>query len=84
VEPQLRSRLERTAFICGDRFSAADCVIAHSVMWARAYDLCLGEPFGRYLGSLAERLAFRSAFSDAHRFVREVPKGSPVVGMFTG
>jgi hypothetical protein len=33
---------------------------------------------------LAERLAFRSAFSDAHRFVREVPKDSPIVGMFTG
>ena len=84
MEPQLRSRLERTAFICGDRFSAADCVIAHGVMWARAYDLCLGEPFDRYLGSLAERPAFRSAFSDAHRFVHDVPKDSPVVAMFTG
>jgi glutathione S-transferase len=84
MEPQLRSRLERGPFICGDRFSAADCIIAHCVMWARAYELCLDEPFDRYLGGLAERPAFRSAFSDAHRFVREVPRDSPVVAMFTG
>jgi glutathione S-transferase len=84
MEPQLRSRLERAPFICGDRFSAADCIIAHCVLWARAYELCLGEPFDRYLGSLAERPAYRSAFSDAHRFVHEVPKDSPVVAMFTG
>ena len=84
MEPQLRHRLERAPFICGDQFSAADCIIAHCVMWARAYELCLGEPFDRYLGSMAERPAYRSAFSDAHRFVREVPKDSPVVAMFTG
>jgi glutathione S-transferase len=84
IEPQLRSRLERTPFICGDRFSAADCVIAHCVMWAKAYELCVGEAFDRYLGRLAERSAYRSAFSDAHRFIREVPKDSPVVAMFTG
>jgi glutathione S-transferase len=84
MEPQLRSRLERASFICGDRFSAADCIIAHCVMWAKAYGLCLGEAFDRYLGQLAERPAYRSAFSDAHRFVPEVPKDSPVVAMFTG
>jgi glutathione S-transferase len=84
MEPQLRSRLERTPFICGDRFSAADCIIAHCVMWARMYELCLGDAFDRYLGRLAERPAYRSAFSDVHRFVREVPKDSPVVAMFTG
>jgi Glutathione S-transferase, C-terminal domain len=84
MEPQLRGRLERAPFICGDRFSAADCIIAHCVMWARMYELCLGEAFDRYLGRLTERSAYRSAFSDADRFVREVPKDSPVVAMFTG
>jgi glutathione S-transferase len=84
MEPQLRNRLERTAFICGDRFSAADCIILHCVMWAKAYELCVGEAFDRYLGRMAERPAYLSAFSDAHRFVRVVPKDSPVVAMFTG
>lgn len=84
VEPQLRSRLERGVFICGDRFSAADCVIAHGVMWARAYELCLGEAFDRYLSRVAERPAFGRAFSDAHRFVLEVPGDSPVVALFAG
>jgi glutathione S-transferase len=84
MQPQLRNRLERTPFICGDRFSAADCIIAHCVMWARLYELCLGEAFDRYLGRVAERPAYRSAFSDAHQFVPEVPRNSPVVAMFTG
>jgi glutathione S-transferase len=84
MEPQLRSRLKQTSFICGDRFSAADCIIAHCIMWARMYELCVGEPFDSYLGRLAERPAYCSAFSDLHRFVREVPKDSPVVAMFTG
>jgi glutathione S-transferase len=62
MKPQLRSRLKHTSFICGDRFSAADCIIAHRIMWARMYELCVGEPFDSYLGRLAERPACRSAF----------------------
>jgi glutathione S-transferase len=84
MEPQLRSRLERAPFICGDRFSAVDCIIAHCIMWAKMHELCKGEAFDGYLGRLAERPAYRSAFSDVHRFVREVPKDSPVLAMFTG
>jgi glutathione S-transferase len=84
IEPQLRSRLEQTSFICGDRFSAADCIIAHCIMWARMHELCVREPFDGYLGRLAERPAYCSAFSDRHLLVREVPKDSPVVAMFTG
>lgn len=84
IVPQLRSRLERGAFICGDRFSAADCVVAHCILWARSYELCMSEPFDRYLGELTERRAYQRAFSDVHLFVREVPKDGPLVAMFTG
>jgi glutathione S-transferase len=39
VEPHLEARLANSRFICGDEFSAADCMIGHNVLWARAYDL---------------------------------------------
>jgi glutathione S-transferase len=84
AEPQLRRRLERTSFICGDEFSAADCIIAHCVMWAQIYALCTDDVFKRYLARVSERPAFGSAFSDAHRFVHEVPPESAVVRFFTG
>ena len=76
IDPQLRSRLDRGPFICGDQFSAADCVIAHCIVWARLYGLCAGEPFDRYLNRMSERSAYRSAFSDIDRFVQQVPRGS--------
>ena len=84
IDPQLRGRLDRGPFICGDQFSAADCVIAHCILWARLYGLCAGEPFDRYLNRLIERSAYRSAFADIDRFVLQVPEDSPVVTMFTG
>jgi glutathione S-transferase len=84
VEPQLRSRLEKTPYICGDKFCAADCVIAHAVMWAQRYNLCPDETFRRYRATVSKRSAFVSAFSDAHRFVPEVPRENPVVHMVTG
>jgi glutathione S-transferase len=84
IDPQLRGRLDRGLFICGDQFSAADCVIAHCILWARLYGLCAGEPFDRYLNRMIERSAYRSAFADMDRFVLQVPEDSPVVTMFTG
>jgi glutathione S-transferase len=65
IEPALKLRLERAPYICGERFSAADCLIAHCIMWARAYRLCGGQPSDRYLRRVAERPAYLSAFSDA-------------------
>lgn len=86
IEPQLRSRLDKGPFICGDQFSAADCVIAHCIIWARRYGLCAGEPFDGYLNRMSERPAFRSAFSDTdrRRYVSKIPEDLPVVAMFTG
>jgi glutathione S-transferase len=84
IEPQLRNRLDRTPFICGEQFSAADCVIGHCVLWARSYGLCAGEAFNRYIWRLSERPAFKNAFSDRRRFRPEVPRNSAVAAMFTG
>ena len=68
VEPQLTARLERQAFICGDQFTAVDCVIGQNVNWARLYDLCQGSVFSSYLGALAERPAYRAAYADRALF----------------
>jgi glutathione S-transferase len=83
VEPQLRARLEKRKFICGDGFSAADCVIGQNVLWAKSYHLCNDSVFAEYLARLSERSAFKQAFSDADRFTPEVPEGSPSIGKFT-
>lgn len=70
IEPQLEERLERHAYICGERFTAADCIAGHNVYWARSYGLCEGDAFERYLGILKERPAFQMAYADADQFGR--------------
>jgi glutathione S-transferase len=84
VEPQLVARLTRADFICGDEFSAADCIIGHNVAWARGYGLCLAEPFRAYLSRLSKRPAFRAAFADADQFELEAPEEKREAGLFTG
>ncbi len=73
VEPQLKERLDRTSFICGEEFSGADIVIGHNVTWARGYQLCQDEIFREYLSRLSKRPAFLKAFEDARNFTPEVP-----------
>lgn len=68
VEPQLTDRLASGGFVCGDRFSAADCILGHNVMWARAYQLCGGAVFDGYLSRLSARSAYQAAFSDLSEF----------------
>jgi glutathione S-transferase len=74
VEPQLAERLTKGAFICGDAFTAADCVIGHNVTWARGYGLCQDELFRAYLSRISKRPAFRAAFADAASFNPQPPK----------
>lgn len=68
IEPQLIARFEQHAYICGDAFTAADCIVGHNVRWARAYDLCADPAFDAYLARLETRPAFQSAYSDADQF----------------
>jgi glutathione S-transferase len=84
VEPQLARRLEAAPYACGERFTAADCVVGHCVTWARGYGLCQGEVFRRYLSAVSKREAFRAAFADARRFTRELPEGATLAQKFTG
>jgi glutathione S-transferase len=83
IEPQLAARLERAPFVCGQAFTAADCIIGHAVFWARGYGLCRGEVFQRYVTLIAKRPAFGAAFSDAGEFVLDVTE-QPLAAHFTG
>jgi glutathione S-transferase len=84
VEPQLAAILKKTPFICGDVFSAADCVVGHNVTWARGYGQCKDDIFRSYLSRLAKRPAFRAAFADAATFNPEPPQRSDGRTMFNG
>lgn len=68
VEPQLTARLASNGFICGDTFTAADCIMGQNILWARMYDLCSDDCFTQYLDRLAERPAFQAAFADKQQF----------------
>lgn len=84
IEPQLRRRFEKHAFICGDAFTAADCIVGHNVIWARGYGLCQDEIFRAYISKLSKRPAFVKAFADARSFKKEAPDNSELVERFTG
>lgn len=73
VEPQLGSRLDAGGYVCGEKFSAADCVIGHNVTWARGYGLCQDEVFRKYLSRVSKRPAFVKAFADAREFQQQAP-----------
>lgn len=83
VEPQLAARLEKAPFICGPAFTAADCIVTHSVIWARTYGLCRDEVFQQYISLVSQRPAFGAAFSDAREFVLDATR-HPLSARFTG
>lgn len=83
VEPQLAGRFEKAPYICGKSFTAADCVVGHSVIWARGYGLCRDEIFRSYVSRLSKRPAFQSAFADARAFSPDAT-GMPISRHFTG
>lgn len=84
AEPQLITRLEKSAFVCGDEFCAVDCIIAHSVAWANRYGLCTHSAFRGYLSHVSKRPAFAMAFADAGQFSLELPEDARQSGRFTG
>ena len=84
VEPQLINRLNKTEYICGNDFTAADIVVGHCIMWARGYGMCKEEVFKRYLSTISKRPAFSQAYSDAHLFKPELPKRKSTSTKFTG
>lgn len=83
VEPTLINVFQQHPFACGEQFSAADCVLGHIVIWARAYGLCQQAVFGEYLQRLAARPAFRQAFGDSAEFILDA-RSYPLSIKFTG
>jgi glutathione S-transferase len=86
VEPQLLLRLEDTGYVCGETFSAVDCVMGQNVLWARAYGLCQPPAFAEYLERLSQRAAFAKAYADMGEFSLAPPpdRASTLAGKFTG
>lgn len=84
IEPQLAQRLSSAPYICGERFTAADCVIGHDVTWARGYGLCRDPVFRDYVSRLSKRPAFAAAFADARQFKPEVPPEQRETRAFSG
>ena len=86
VEPQLIARLERTDYICGDTFSAVDCVMGQNVLWATAYGLCQPPQFAEYLAKLSQRPAFAKAYADLGDFSLAPPASTAqaLADNFTG
>ncbi len=68
IAPQLSARLEQRDYICGESFTAADCMTAHNVNWAGAYGLCRTDIFKAYMSRMKARPAFQMAFADAAAF----------------
>lgn len=68
IVPQLEQRLKKHDYICGDSFTAADCLTAHNLNWARAYGLCIHPTFKTYMDRMKQRPAFQLAFADASEF----------------
>ena len=68
VEPQLKARLEKHAHICGEDFTAADCMIGQNINWARAYKMCQDPVFKNYMSRVSKREGFIKGFADAKDF----------------
>ena len=86
VEPQLKERLQKGDHICGEQFSAVDCVMGQNVMWASAYGLCQDKIFSAYINRMSQRPAFAQAYADLGDFTLAPPEGSDgdLVNLFTG
>src|SRR3981081_3458698 len=62
VEPQLSCSRESAPYICGEPFTAADCIIGHNVIWARAYGLCYDDTFRYYQERISTRPPFLTTY----------------------
>jgi glutathione S-transferase len=83
VEPQLIEKLKHGGFAFGDTFSAADCVLGHTIFWAAGYGMCQNGIFKEYVSRLLERPAFKKAISDVREFVMDA-RTSALSLHFTG
>ncbi|MGB6229068.1 MAG: glutathione S-transferase family protein [Litorimonas sp.] len=70
IVPQLDDRLSRHDWICGDMFTAADCIMAQNIGWMRAYGVAREGAVADYAKRLQARPSWRAAYADAREFER--------------
>jgi len=68
IAPQLAARFSKQDYMCGDSFTAADCLMGQNINWAAAYGLCRNDVFKSYMSRMKSRPAFQLAFADAKEF----------------
>ena len=76
VATYLSAQLSQNQFICGDRMTAADCVLGYNIWWAGVIQG--GELLKKYpvLEGYVERLKERTAFQETFKGVKPVkPSG---------
>jgi glutathione S-transferase len=56
-----QQQLNRTPYLLGDDFSAADLILMTCLAWAKAYGLSLDADFDRYMSAIEHRSAYRQA-----------------------
>jgi glutathione S-transferase len=66
--------MEEHDYICGDQFSAVDCIMGPNILWAQAYGLCQDDVFSDYMSRLSARPAFAQAYSDLADFSLDIPE----------
>lgn len=70
IVPQLETRLADQDWICGDQFSAADCIMAQNIGWMRAYGVGHDGIVHAYAKRLQARPSWQTAYADAREFER--------------
>lgn len=70
IIPQLEARLSKHDWICGDQFTAADCIMAQNIGWMRAYGIGHDGAVQAYAKRLQARPSWQTAYADAKEFER--------------
>lgn len=70
IVPQLEARLSAHDWICGDDFTAADCIMAQNVGWMRSYGVGREGAIHDYAKRLQARPSWQEAYADAKEFER--------------
>jgi glutathione S-transferase len=70
IIPQMEAQLAKSAWICGDQFTAVDCITAQNVNWMRAYGMGRQGPLRDYMKRHLARPAWQRATADAKEFQR--------------
>lgn len=71
IEPQVVKQLQavgNAGYIFGSEFSAADCVVGHTLRWSTSYGLSGRREIQDYLERCSARPAFQAAYVDADTF----------------